>query len=161
MKTENKQKKRSILMAIALFLICWFSGLIRGFYVGVRMAITDWHDRKLTTSPLPAETQTDLCKVLQLSENDKLCDPQNKVYARGFYSRFRKLFRSDKNAEWTYNYVSELIGSYEVNKEDLIYLKEEDRYYFTANYNFLGYDDYTMMLFFTEDGKLYDVRFSK
>ncbi len=148
-------------IVVLISLICWLSGLMRGFYTGARMAIADIRDRKLSTSPLPVETQADLCKALQLPENDKICNPQNAVYARGFYSRFRKEFLSNKNTEWTYSSVSQMIGAYEINKEGLIYLEEEDRCYFTATYNFLGHDDYTMMLFFTEDEKLYDVRFSK
>ncbi len=108
------------------------------------------------TSPLPQSTTSMLCKKLLLDNSNALCNDSKDVYALDFDEAVRQRFPLDlentselpKNkATIIYEEVSNVIGEFEVECQEVVHLSASGYSYFRCFYDLRG-DGYWIMTFY-------------
>lgn len=108
---------------------------------------------KQQTSPLRPEVISDLCKKLDLSDDDPLCLEGSEVYAPEFFPAIRSRFQLTKS---TYDDVQSLLGDYQSKYEPPIALSTVEQYY-RAWYDLRGDGATALIFFIDQDGRVFRI----
>lgn len=102
------------------------------------------NDWKEYTTPLPKENVNILCDSFELPSDHQLCDSKQQVYGPDFYELIRERFRpsieyrSPNDTPATYDEVMNMIGRFETECEDVVWIQSKGHYTFRCFYDLRG-----------------------
>lgn len=158
MKTKGRYKQ--FLSLLILVVVC--CGLIQVYkelnYFRLREG---W---KKTTTPLPQNRVSTLCKNFGLEISHEFCDGDGDVYGPEFYDLIidtfkpKLTYRGANDVSSTYQQVEKLIGEFRIGCEPNVWDEYDQKYYYQCDYDLRGDGKYLIHITYEyPENSVYDI----